>query len=89
MVRVVISVGTNIDRENNLKAALAALGRAYGALRMSLIPIRRLDSQGRISTILSLALRQLKPLQKLRPFCTASRRTRDEPDKAIGLIRGN
>ncbi|HAD37014.1 MAG TPA: 2-amino-4-hydroxy-6-hydroxymethyldihydropteridine diphosphokinase, partial [Gammaproteobacteria bacterium] len=35
MVRVVISVGTNIDRENNLKAALAALGRAYDALRMS------------------------------------------------------
>ena len=35
MVRVVISVGTNIDRENNLKAALAALGHTYGALRMS------------------------------------------------------
>ena len=35
MVRVVISVGTNIDRENNLKAALAALRHTYGALRMS------------------------------------------------------
>ena len=35
MVRAVISVGTNIDRENNLKAALAALGHTYGALRMS------------------------------------------------------
>ena len=35
MVRVVISVGTNIDRENNLKAALAALRHTYGALQMS------------------------------------------------------
>ena len=35
MVCVVISVGTNIDRENNLKAALAALRHTYGALRMS------------------------------------------------------
>ena len=35
MVCVVISVGTNIDRENNLKAALAALRRTYGALQMS------------------------------------------------------
>ena len=35
MIRVVISVGTNIDRENNLKAALAALRHTYGALQMS------------------------------------------------------
>ena len=35
MVRVVISVGTNIDRENNLKAALAVLRHTYGALQMS------------------------------------------------------
>ena len=35
MVRVVISVGTNIDRENNLKAALAALRHTYGELQMS------------------------------------------------------
>ena len=35
MVFVVISVGTNIDRENNLKAALAALRHTYGALRRS------------------------------------------------------
>ena len=35
MVSVVISVGTNIARENNLKAALAVLRHTYGALRMS------------------------------------------------------
>ena len=35
MVRVVIGVGTNIDRENNLKAALAALRHTFGTLRMS------------------------------------------------------
>ena len=35
MVCVVISVGTNIDRENNLEAALAVLRHAYGALQMS------------------------------------------------------
>ena len=35
MVCVVISVGTNIDRENNLKAALAVLRHSYGALQMS------------------------------------------------------
>ena len=35
MVRVVISVGTNIDRENNLKAALAVLRHTYGVLQMS------------------------------------------------------
>ena len=29
MVCVVISVGTNIDRENNLKAALTALRHTY------------------------------------------------------------
>ena len=35
MVRVVISVGTNIDRENNLKAALEVLRHTYGVLQMS------------------------------------------------------
>ena len=35
MVCVVISVGTNIDREKNLKAALAMLRYTYGALQMS------------------------------------------------------
>ena len=35
MVRVVIGVGTNIDREDNLKAALAALRYTFGTLRMS------------------------------------------------------
>ena len=35
MVCVVISVGTNIDREINLKAALAVLRHTYGALQMS------------------------------------------------------
>ncbi|SVB69811.1 uncharacterized protein METZ01_LOCUS222665, partial [marine metagenome] len=35
MTSVAVSIGTNIEREKNIRAALAALGRAYGRLRLS------------------------------------------------------
>ncbi len=35
MARVYISVGSNIDRERNVKAALDALSAAYGELHTS------------------------------------------------------
>ena len=35
MVSVAVSIGSNIDRENNIRAGLAALGRIYGPVRLS------------------------------------------------------
>ncbi len=35
MARVYVSVGSNIDRERNVKAALDALSDVYGELRLS------------------------------------------------------
>jgi len=35
MTRVYASIGTNIDRENNVRAAVAALRQCYGPLRIS------------------------------------------------------
>ncbi len=35
MKRVYVSIGTNIDREHNVRAAVAALRRHYGPLRIS------------------------------------------------------
>jgi 2-amino-4-hydroxy-6-hydroxymethyldihydropteridine diphosphokinase len=35
MTRVYVSIGTNIDREHNVRAAVDALRRHYGALRIS------------------------------------------------------
>ncbi len=37
MARVYVSIGSNIDRENNVRSALAALEEAYGELQRSRI----------------------------------------------------